>query len=89
MGDASRWLEGDAFDGTMNYTFRDLAVRYFADRSFEGERLVAGVTRMLAGYPRAAIEASQNLLSSHDRPRFLHLCAGRCPAGCTPPPSSS
>ncbi len=76
MGDASRWLEGDAFDGTMNYTFRDLAVRYFADRSLEGERLVAGVTRMLAGYPRAAIEASQNLLSSHDRPRFLHLCQG-------------
>jgi cyclomaltodextrinase / maltogenic alpha-amylase / neopullulanase len=76
MGDAGRWLEGDAFDGTMNYTFRDLAVRYFAERSLDGERLVTGLTRMLAGYPMAAIEASQNLLSSHDRPRFLHLCGG-------------
>jgi glycosidase len=76
MGDAGRWLEGDAFDGTMNYTFRDLAVRFFAERSLDGERLVAGLTRMLAGYPVAAIDASQNLLSSHDRPRFLHLCRG-------------
>jgi glycosidase len=76
MGEAARWLEGDAFDGTMNYTFRDLAVRFFAERSLNGERIVAGITRMLAGYPRAAIEASQNLLSSHDRPRFRHLCGG-------------
>ena len=76
MGDASPWLEGDAFDGTMNYTFRDLAVRFFADRSLDGDRLAAGLTRMLAGYPKAAVEASQNLLSSHDRPRFRHLCAG-------------
>ena len=77
LGDASRWLEGDAFDGTMNYTFRDLAVRFFADRSLDGPRLAAGVTRMLAGYSKAAIEVSQNLLSSHDRSPLSPLVLGR------------
>ncbi len=32
-GDTSAWLQGDQFDATMNYTFRDLCVGYFANRS--------------------------------------------------------
>ena len=32
MGDAGRWLAGDEFDATMNYTFRDLLRRLLRQR---------------------------------------------------------
>lgn len=76
MGDASPWLQGDRFDATMNYTFRDLCVGYFATRALGTAAFVDGFTRMLAGYAPGVTEANQNLLSSHDTERFLHVAGG-------------
>lgn len=75
MGDASPWLQGDRFDGTMNYTFRELCVDYFATGKSTTEEFVDGYSRMQAMYPPRVTDVNQNLLSSHDKERFLHLAA--------------
>jgi neopullulanase len=77
MGDASRWLQGDTFDATMNYTFRQLCLDFFANGRIDGAGLADGLLRMYAGYSPEANEANQNLLGSHDTPRFLHEVEGR------------
>jgi len=73
MGDASHWLQGDRFDATMNYTFRDLCLDYFASGRSSTDRFVDGFTRMLAMYAPQVTEVNQNLLSSHDTERLLHV----------------
>jgi neopullulanase len=78
MGDASPWLQGDRFDATMNYTFRELCLDYFATGTSTTEEFVDGYSRMQAMYPPYVTEVNQNLLSSHDTERFLHL-AGEDP----------
>ena len=32
FGDTSQWLQGDRFDGTMNYSFRETMKDYFATK---------------------------------------------------------
>ncbi len=76
MGDAGRWLRGDEFDGVMNYTFRDLAVDYFATGAIDTEGFLEGLLEMRAMYSPAASALSQNLIGSHDTPRFLTMAGG-------------
>ena len=76
MGDASPWLQGDRFDATMNYTFRELCIDYFATGRSSTERFVDGYTRMQAMYAPQVTEVNQNLLSSHDTERLLHAAGG-------------
>lgn len=73
MGDSRRWLRGDEFDATMNYTFREMCLDFFGRRAINAEEFVAGYLRTLAMYSPAVTEVSHNLLSSHDTARFLHL----------------
>jgi glycosidase len=75
-GDTSDWLQGDEFDATMNYTFRDLCVGYFAGRTLDTDAMLDGVHALLAMYARPVTDASHNLLSSHDVERFLHMADG-------------
>ncbi len=76
MGDASPWLQGGLFDATMNYTFRDLCVGYFARRVLGTATFLDEFTRMLAQHAHALTDANQNLLSSHDTERFRHAAGG-------------
>lgn len=69
--DASKFFLGDAFDGTMNYVFRNAVLDYAnggkasdAYRSLEYLREV---------YPPQALHALMNLVSSHDVARALHV----------------
>ncbi|HXG01294.1 MAG TPA: glycoside hydrolase family 13 protein [Bacteroidota bacterium] len=74
--DGSPWLQGDQFDGVMNYRFRKACVEFFARRTTkasEFDRSLA-VTRSL--YPEQVNYTVQNLLGSHDTERFLTLCNG-------------
>lgn len=77
MGDAGAWLQGDRFDATMNYTFRDLCLRFFARDEIDGATLLDDAARLWFMYPRRAGLANQNLLGSHDTPRFLTEAAGQ------------
>ncbi|MCA9986303.1 MAG: glycoside hydrolase family 13 protein, partial [Anaerolineales bacterium] len=75
-GDTSHWLQGDKFDATMNYLFRDLCLGYFARQEMSTATFLEGVNRMAHLYPPQVLAVNQNLLSSHDVPRFLELAGG-------------
>ena len=75
-GDSSDWLQGDKFDATMNYLFRDLVLGYFAYREVTTAQFLDGVMRMLHLYAPQVMAVTQNLFSSHDVPRFLQLAGG-------------
>lgn len=70
MGDTGPWLQGDQFDATMNYTFRDLCLRFFARDEVDGAELNDDALRLLFQYPHSVTMVNQNLLGSHDTPRF-------------------
>ena len=71
-GNASYWLQGDGFDGTMNYTIRSLALEYFARNKMDTQTFLDGCKHMLMMYAPEMTLVNQNLLSSHDTERFLH-----------------
>ncbi len=75
FGDATPWLEGNRFDATMNYTFRQLALDFFAARQVDAPKLAEGIVRMLSMYAGPVTAVNQNLLGSHDVPRFLTLAS--------------
>lgn len=86
--DASRWLEGDQFDGVMNYPLRHATLAFTAPRDLSapgapaaGDRLdgpafLSEVSRMRTWYPGWATSAALNPLSTHDVPRFLTAMGG-------------
>lgn len=76
LGDASPWLQGDRFDATMNYTFRELCLRFFATSEIEGDELMDDAARLWAQYAWPVTLANQDLLGSHDTPRFLTEAGG-------------
>ncbi|HBY08636.1 MAG TPA: alpha-amylase [Chloroflexi bacterium] len=71
-GNGSFWLQGERFDGTMNYTFRTLALEYFAKTMLDTRTFIEGCQTMLMLYARDITQVGQNLLSSHDTKRFLN-----------------
>lgn len=75
-GDGHRWLQGDQFDATMNYTWRDLCLGFFAHGTLDAERFKEGYLRLLGMYSAAVTAANHNLLSSHDTERFLTAAGG-------------
>lgn len=72
--DASPWLQGDQWDGVMNYLFRDACVEFFAKRTLDAEGFDARLTSTRMRYKEQANRAMFNLLGSHDVARFLTLC---------------
>jgi glycosidase len=76
MGDASKWLSGDAFDATMNYTFRALALGFLARGDMDGTGFLDHCTRLYGNHPLAVTLVNHNLIGSHDTPRFLTEAGG-------------
>ena len=75
-GDASPWLQGDQWDGAMNYPFLFANADFFADNKGTATAFTDRLMRLYAAYPPQVSRAMLNLLSSHDRPRFLSVCRG-------------
>jgi neopullulanase len=76
MGDASPWLQGDRFDATMNYTFRDICRHFLADERADGAETIEGLARLLAQYAWPVTLVNQNLIGSHDTARFRTVAGG-------------
>ncbi|OUW10423.1 MAG: hypothetical protein CBD19_00010 [Gammaproteobacteria bacterium TMED159] len=74
FGDTSQWLQGDRFDGTMNYSFRETMVDYFATKRIDNKEFANSLSNLYSMYSFEALSACQNLLSSHDVRRFLNQC---------------
>ena len=74
FGDTSQWLQGDRFDGTMNYSFRETMTDYFATKRSNSQEFADSLANLYSMYSFEALSSCQNLLSSHDVKRFLNRC---------------
>ncbi len=75
-GDASPWLQGDEFDGSMNYRFRSDCLDYFAYDKITTVQFDKQLEETRNLYSKNHNLVMQNLLSSHDTERYLTLCQG-------------
>jgi glycosidase len=74
FGDTSQWLQGDRFDGTMNYSFRETMTDFFATKRISTKEFSDSLAYLYSMYSFEALSSCQNLLSSHDVKRFLNRC---------------
>ncbi|WP_053377222.1 alpha-glycosidase [Paenibacillus sp. FJAT-27812] len=76
MHDAMAWLQGDQLDAVMDYPVRYSAIQFFAARRIDGKEFADTVSAQMVAYPLQVVEASFQLLGSHDTARMLTLCQG-------------
>ena len=90
--DARQWLQGDQFDGVMNYLFTEAVIAFTAsspirpetlqDRSYDPSKALSGsgyaerIDWLLHLYPWEITLAQMNLLDSHDTARMLNIVNG-------------
>jgi glycosidase len=74
--DAMPWLEGDQFDGVMNYPMTDAILDYFAKHKMSATEFKHAVNKVIVEYPQNVNEYSFILLDSHDTPRIINQCEG-------------
>lgn len=75
------WLQGDQFDGVMNYQFLLTVWDFFGTEDRSGAEYHAAdfkqsVSKLLIDYPRNIVNNLFNLLDSHDTDRILHIVNG-------------
>lgn len=71
---ATAWLTGDQWDAAMNYPFLFANVEFFAEGKTSASQFTGRLMDIYGWYPSQVSRNMMNLLSSHDRPRFLTLC---------------
>ena len=74
--DGTPWLQGDQFDGVMNYPFRASCIDFFALDTITVSKFDSVLARERHAYPPGVSFSLYNLLGSHDTERFLTLCRG-------------
>ncbi len=74
--DASSWLDGDQFDGVMNYLFTEAVWDFFCKRKIDVVVFEARLSRVRTTYKRPVQLASLNLVDSHDTVRLLNVAQG-------------
>jgi len=69
---ASPWLQGDAFDGVMNYRFAQAVKKFVADRKdqISAKAFADSITALQKEYHPDNLYVLQNLLDSHDVDRI-------------------
>ncbi|MEK4512394.1 glycoside hydrolase family 13 protein [Paenibacillus anaericanus] len=72
--DGMAWLEGDQFDGVMNYPVANAILDFMVFHNMDAFTFAAGIGGYLARYPQQVNEAAFNHLDSHDTVRLLTLC---------------
>lgn len=87
---AAEWLQGDRFDGVMNYIFSRTALGFFAQETLQTDyrpggfdleildvpTFAARIEAMLAANPWEITLSQLNLLDSHDTARTLWMVQG-------------
>ncbi|MDX1654008.1 MAG: glycoside hydrolase family 13 protein [Candidatus Competibacteraceae bacterium] len=90
--DAREWLQGDRFDGVMNYLFTWPVLSFFGRRTLntaypeqhphiglkalQAPAFAKAMEQTLQLYPRAVTEVQMNLIGSHDTARALWMVGG-------------
>lgn len=72
--DSQPWLQGDQFDGIMNYPVNYSCLKYFAKNSIDTPMFKRMINEALMRNTWQVNEAMMNLLDSHDTARFVNLC---------------
>jgi glycosidase len=67
----SRWLQGDQFDGVMNYQFRKAVLAYLFDE--KPINVAEFAKRLQDAFPEGRFGVPMNLLGSHDTIRLASL----------------
>lgn len=70
------WLQGDQFDGVMNYPVTKCCIEYFAMQKTGAAQFAADLNHCLMWNSAQANRAMLNLLDSHDTVRFFTSCGG-------------
>ncbi|MBE3583998.1 MAG: glycoside hydrolase family 13 protein [Limnochordaceae bacterium] len=72
------WLQGDKFDGLMNYPWgKDTLLPFFGgDRSWSPERVWDHLRHVLLSYPPQGVAMAFNVVDSHDTERMLTALGG-------------
>lgn len=72
--DGMKFLQGDQFDGVMNYPVSNATLDFFVFNNKDAYRFASEVSRYIARYPKQVNEASFYHLDTHDTVRLLTLC---------------
>jgi cyclomaltodextrinase len=74
-GPAQTWLQGDQYDGVMNYPFAILSQQFFVNQktAISCSQLAERATDMQFKYPFQAVLDNQNLFDSHDTDRVASM----------------
>jgi cyclomaltodextrinase / maltogenic alpha-amylase / neopullulanase len=75
--DPSAWLQGDRFDGVMNYQFQRALLSYVADEEMNTPTFDRTLHQLLRACPQEASFAMLNLIDSHDTPRAASRVSAR------------
>ncbi len=72
MSNAAPWLQGDAFDGVMNYRFAQAIIKYVVDvkKQITSNAFADSIKTLMNQYPKENFHAVQNLVDSHDVDRI-------------------
>ena len=75
MFNASKWLQGDAFDAVMNYRFARAVKRFIADRKLgiSARGFIDSLENQYRDYNWQNILVMMNLLDSHDTERLASI----------------
>ena len=73
---SENYLEGNQFDGVMNYQFRKIAIELIANEIINARTARERLIDLLARYSWNNDLSMFNLISSHDTPRFKTLAEG-------------
>ena len=74
--DAYAWLQGDQYDGVMNYGVTKACLDFFAYNNIEANEFAYALSHLLVRNSEHANTCMLNLLDSHDTARILTLCKG-------------
>ena len=69
-----KWLQGNQFDGTMNYTFATAVTEFFGKKTIGPTEFHGRLIRNMMNYKSQIYKSMLNLIDSHDTPRLLHYC---------------
>lgn len=74
--DSRPWLQGDQWDGAMNYPFRDAVVGWIAEGKTKPSQFLDRLFEVYGWYAPQASRSMMNLIGSHDTPRFRTVAGG-------------
>ncbi len=73
------WLQGDQYDGVMNYEILFPLWNYFGTNidgpQYKSTEFMFKINKVLVDYPKNVLRAMYNLVDSHDTTRILEICS--------------